>query len=580
MIKKTIEDIKKGSGHLRGRLAEELESDSTHLSEESAQLLKFHGSYQQDDRDLRAARLAANQERAYIFMVRSKIPGGDLTAEQYLVHDRTAGELGNGTLRITSRQGLQTHGVLKGNLREVIRRINATGITTWGACGDVVRNLMATPVPMATPVHREVQRLAKELAKTFAAHSHAYSEIWLDGEKITDPAEEEEPIYGDAYLPRKFKIGIAIPPRNDVDVLGNDLGLVPLVAGDRIQSYAVFVGGGMGMTHGKAGTFPALAVPLGSVAPDHVIDTAKAVVTTQRDFGGRTDRKHARLKYLLADRGLDWLRCEVERRLGRPLGPPQPIEWTTVSDLLGWHEQGDGRLFCGIYVEEGRIKDTETIRWRSGLRAIAERFGLPIRLTANCNLYLWNVAPSQRAAVDDTLREFGIPHTDGFTEARRVAMACVALPTCGLALAESERVFPDVMRKIDATLRELGLEDEPILFRMTGCPNGCARPYNADFGFVGRSPGKYAIYIGGSHRGTRLASLVHHTVPLDDIPAVVRRHLEEFVAQRLPGETFSDHWARTHGDGEAPSPEQFHVELEERAKRLAGAAAGAKTAPE
>jgi sulfite reductase (ferredoxin) len=578
MGKPNAEQSKEQSRHLRGTIAEDLQRPTSHMDEANVPLLKFHGSYQQDDRDLRAERLANKQEKAHFFMVRSKIPGGDLTADQYLAHHRISEEFGNGTLRITSRQGFQTHAILKGDLPECIARINASGITTWGACGDVVRNLMATPVPLATPAHREILRLAKELAAVFAAKSRAYSEIWLDGEKLTDPADEEEPIYGDAYLPRKFKIGIAIPPRNDIDVYANDLGFVPEIIDGDIRGYTVLVGGGMGMTHGKSGTFPALAQPLFHVRREDAVATAIAVVTAHRDHGGRTDRKHARLKYVIADHGLEWFRSIVLERMSAAVEEPRPLKWTTVSDMLGWHEQGDGRLFCGVFVQEGRIKDVGPVRHRSGLKAIAERLGLPIRLTANCNFYLHDIDPSLKSAVDKTLAEFGIPHTDSFTEVRKTAMACVALPTCGLALAESERVFSGVLDEIDETLRDLGLAKEEILIRMTGCPNGCARPYNADFGIVGRSPGKYAVYIGGSHTGERLGGLVHRTVDLVDIPGTVRRYLVEFVENRQGDESFSDFWARTREAGPRPDPEQFHVELEERAARLAEAKAGGRVA--
>ncbi|NUP88526.1 MAG: NADPH-dependent assimilatory sulfite reductase hemoprotein subunit [Candidatus Sumerlaeia bacterium] len=575
MSKGNAEDLKRQSRHLRGTIAGELASSASHLSDAAAALLKFHGSYQQDDRDLRQERLRDKRDKEWIFMVRSKIPGGALTAAQYLVHDRICGELGNGTLRITSRQGLQTHGVIKGHLKTVIQRINASGITTWGACGDVVRNCMATPEPLADEPHRAVQTLARELATTFAAASHAYSEIWLDGEKVS-PGQETEPIYGEAYLPRKFKFGIAVPPRNDIDVLSNDVGIAALVDGGRLTGYSVWAGGGMGMTHGKEGTFPALALPLFSVDPGQIVDACVAIVTTQRDFGGRSDRKHARLKYLIADRGLDWFRAEVTSRMRAKPREFVPVTWTSVQDRLGWHGQGDGRLFLGLWVQDGRIKDNAEGRYRTGLRLIAERFGRPLRLTANCNLYLHDIEPAQRPEIDAVLADHGIVHAEGFTEAKKVAMACVALPTCGLALAESERAFPELFGEIDRVLRDLGLEREQILVRMTGCPNGCARPYNADFGIVGRSPGKYALYIGGSHTGERLAGLLHRTVEAGDIPGLVRACLEQFVAGRRPGESFSTWWGRTQLQGEAPTPEQFHEELAERAKRLAGSRAEAE----
>jgi sulfite reductase beta subunit-like hemoprotein len=385
MSSKSVEEIKTESRALRGSIQETLLGEESHFSEEEYQLLKFHGTYQQDDRDQRTPRKRQNLDKAWIFMVRSKLPGGALSAPQYLEHDRIAGELGNGTLRITTRQGFQLHGVLKGDLQDCIRRINASGITTWGACGDVVRNTTGPASPFKDAAHLDAQRLAKEISDTFLAKTTAYAEIWLDGQRLAQEATEAEPIYGEKYLPRKFKIGIAVPPRNDVDIYSNDLGFISHAENGRVTGYTVVAGGGFGMTHGKTDTFPALAKPLFYVAREHVVEAAVAVVTTQRDFGNRTDRKRARLKYLIDERGIDWFRAEVVKRLGVPFAPAREVHWNTVSDVLGWHQQGDGKLFCGIWVEEGRIKDTEERQWRTAFRTIAEQFGFPIRLTTNCH---------------------------------------------------------------------------------------------------------------------------------------------------------------------------------------------------
>jgi len=582
MGSKSVEEIKAVSHALRGTIQDTLRADTSHFAEEEYQLLKFHGTYQQDDRDQRVSRKKQNLDKAWIFMVRSKMPGGALTAEQYLAHDRIAGELGNNTLRITTRQGFQMHGILKGGLKECIRRINLSGITTWGACGDVVRNTVAPAAPIKDEAHLDAQRLAKEISNTFLAKTSAYAEIWLNGERLNteqpagpqangDPvargSSDEEPIYGKVYLPRKFKIGIGIPPRNDVDIYSQDLGFISHSVSGRVQGYTVAVGGSFGMSHGKTETFPALAKPLFYVSREHAIKVAIAVVTTQRDFGNRTDRKQARLKYLINERGIDWFRDEVCKRLDIPVEPPKEVVWETVSDLLGWHEQGDGKLLCGIWIEEGRIKDTEGRLWRSAFREIAEKFRLPIRLTTNCNIIFHDIDPSQKVKIDEILALHGIPQPEDLTETRRLGQACVALPTCGLALAESERVFHLVLDKIDGILTEFGLRDEPILVRMTGCPNGCARPYNADIAFVGRAPGKYAFYVGGSVTGERLAGMHEKTVTLDEIPDRVRELLEEFVHNRLNGETFSDYWGRTHVNGAAPTPDQFHVEFAQRGRK-------------
>jgi sulfite reductase (ferredoxin) len=568
MSSKNVEEIKAESRSLRGTIQESLGAESSHFSEDEYQLLKFHGTYQQDDRDQRAARKAQNQDKAWSFMVRSKLPGGDLSAAQYLEHDRIAGELGNGSLRITTRQGFQTHGVLKGDLKECIHRINESGVTTWGACGDVVRNTIAPAAPIDDPAHRDAQRLAKEISQAFLARSTAYADIWLNDEKLavgtnsgsSEVDAPEESIYGKQYLPRKFKIAFAIPPRNDVDVYANDLGFIAQVEGGEVQGYTVVAGGGFGMTHGNQGTYPVLAKPLAYVQREQVIPIAVAVVTVQRDFGNRTDRKRARLKYLIDEKGVDWFRDEVQARLPFTLQAPKQVRWDTVSDLLGWHQQGDGKLFCGIWIQEGRIKDAEGVNTRSAFAKIAREFGFPVRLTTNCNLIFYNIDPAQKAAVDTILIEHGIQRSDDLTPVRQLAQACVALPTCGQALAESERVFPGVLDKIEEIMADLGLSEEPILIRMTGCPNGCSRPYNADISFVGRAPGKYALYVGGSLTGERLVGLQQKSVTLAEIPDRVRDLLEEFVRERFEGETFSDYWGRTHVNGPRPKPEQFHIE--------------------
>jgi sulfite reductase (ferredoxin) len=441
-------------------------------------------------------------------------------------------------------------------------------VTTWGACGDVVRNTIAPAAPIDDPAHRDAQRLAKEISQAFLARSTAYADIWLNDEKLpvgtsSGPFEidaPEESIYGKQYLPRKFKIAFAIPPRNDVDVYANDLGFIAQVESGEVQGYTVVVGGGFGMTHGNQGTYPVLAKPLAYVQREQVIQIAVAVVTVQRDFGNRTDRKRARLKYLIDEKGVDWFREEVQARLAFTLQAPKQVRWDTVSDLLGWHQQGDGKLFCGIWIQEGRIKDADGVNTRSAFAKIAREFGFPVRLTTNCNLIFYNIDPVQKAAVDTILIEHGIQRSEDLTPVRQLAQACVALPTCGQALAESERVFPGVLDKIEEIMADLGLSEEPILIRMTGCPNGCSRPYNADISFVGRAPGKYALYVGGSLTGERLVGLQQKSVTLAEIPDRVRDLLEEFVRERFEGETFSDYWGRTHVNGPRPKPEQFHIE--------------------
>lgn len=556
----SVEDIKLQSKRLRGRIEEDLASDKACFEEEEYQLLKFHGSYQQDNRDKRVELRKQGKDREYIFMIRSRIPGGRLTAPQYLIHDDAVGKFGNGTLRITSRQGLQTHFVVKGHLADCIRTINESGITTWGACGDVVRNVMAAPSPIKDEAHRDMLELAEELADLFAAKSRAYSEIWLNGEKLDISGQEEEPIYGEVYLPRKFKIGIAIPPRNDVDVYTQDIGLAPHIEGGEVKGYTIIAGGGFGMSHGKKHTRPFLGIPMFYVERPHVAEVCKAIVLTQRDHGNREDRKQARMKYLIAKMGEDWFKEQVASRLESSvtLEAPKELKWTTTGDALGWNEQGDGKSFFCVWIPEGRIGVHGDADYRSACRELVELLGTDVAFTPNCNMIFCDIEESQKDQVESILKKYNIKGEDAYSEARKIGMACVALPTCGLALAESERVFQGLLDDIDVHLRELGLDQEPILFRMTGCPNGCARPYNADFAFVGKSPGKYVLFVGGSHRGDRLAGLEQKMVNFDDIPGIVRGYLDEFAAQRQSGESFSDYWGRTHQNGDAPCEEQFH----------------------
>lgn len=591
MSKASVEDIKLESHGLRGQLAELFADTSIpNIPEDSNILLKHHGSYQQDDRDKRTALVKAKQEKAWSFMIRSKMPGGRISAAQWLIHDDLC-QKACGNMRLTNRQGIQLHGVLKGGLREVIHNVCHSGLSTMGACGDVVRNTMGPAAPIKDAVHADTQKLTEEISQRFLWRSTAYADIWLDGEKvdpewIMDPEpnpdvraltianDGDDPIYGKLYLPRKFKIGVAIQPCNDVDLYSQDVGLVPHVVDGQVEGYTLFVGGGFGMNHGNLSTRPFLAQPLIYVPRVSVVDAVEAIVTTQRDHGNRAERKNARLKYTVQTMGIDGFRDEVVRRLpGIAVSPAKEVQFDTVEDDLGWHEQGDGKLYCAVYVNMGRIDNKDGgPQYREAFRELAEVVGCPLIVTPNTNLILADINPADREKVDAILAKHGVVHADdaGFTRARKVAHACVALPTCGLALSESERALPGFMDSIDATLRDLGLADEPILFRMTGCPNGCGRPYNADFGFVGRAPNKWAMFVGGSIRGNRLAGLEAKSVTGEEIPVRVREFLEAFKGERQTGEIFADWFARTRQLGEAPTPEQFHIELAERAAKLAG----------
>jgi len=541
-----VERIKQASRGLRGSLAPELAAGTSHFEDEAAQLLKFHGVYQQDDRDARRQRSDAGLEPDYAFMVRCKIPGGVLTARQYLVLDELAGRYGNGTLRVTTRQDNQFHGVVKGDLKATIRELNDALVTTLGACGDVQRNVMCCPAPLPGGLRDQVFQMARRISEHLLPRTRAYHEIWLNGEPVASgaPTPEPDPIYGERYLPRKFKTAIAFPDDNCTDVYSNDLGFLAIPDGDRIAGFNVLVGGGLGMTHGKKVTYPRLADPLGFAAPEDVIQVAEAVLTVQRDYGDRRDRRHARLKYLLDDRGLDWFRAQVEQRLGRALPAPAPVGVSDVHDHLGWQDQGEGRSFYGLFVENGRILDTEDVRLRTAVRRIVRLFGAGVHFTPQQNVLLTGIPDGRRSALETVLAHHGVRSMGAISTVRRWSMACPALPTCGLALAESERVLPGVIDELEGELERLGLADLRLTVRMTGCPNGCARPYTADLAFVGRSADKYTIFVGGSVLGTRLATAYADLVPRRQLVARVRPLLERYRAERLPDEGLGDFCCR------------------------------------
>ncbi|MFL5625358.1 MAG: NADPH-dependent assimilatory sulfite reductase hemoprotein subunit [Ktedonobacteraceae bacterium] len=538
------EQIKVESDYLRGQITEELSQSSSHFSEAQVQLLKFHGTYQQEDRDARKERKAAGIEKAYQFMVRSRIPGGVLTAEQYFAEDDLAGRYANGTLRITTRQGLQLHGILKGDLHSTIHSINEALLSTLAACGDVNRNVMACPAPLANSAQAQVQEIAHRIALHLAPHSHAYHEIWVDGEQLETvklPEENEtEPIYGPTYLPRKFKIGVAFAGDNCIDVYTQDIGLVVSLEGEQLDGFTVLVGGGMGMTHGKTETYPRLATPLCYARAEEVIAVVETIVMIQRDYGDRQNRKHARMKYLVEERGIAWFRAELERRLGHIVQDPRTITWHDAEDHLGWHAQDDGKWFLGLFVENGRIKDTTTMRLRTGLRHAIEQFRPGIRLTSQQNIIFTDISEAQREPFSALLASYGIPTDPTEIGSHRFAMACPALPTCGLALAEAERVLPAVMQQIEADLQELGLAHIPLSVRMTGCPNGCARPYMGDIGFVGRTKDVYNVYVGGDMPNTRLNTLYASSVHLNDLAKTIHPLLLLWRDERNSEESFGD----------------------------------------
>jgi sulfite reductase (NADPH) hemoprotein beta-component len=530
------ENIKAAIPTLAGTIAATLADPAAdHFSDDDNQFLKFHGSYQQDDRDLRKT------GKKYIMMVRSRVPGGVMTARQYGVFDTLATQYGNNTLRITTRQTIQFHGIVKNNLRAVIKAINESLLSTLAACGDVNRNVLAPPTPAYTKAREQVYADCQKVAMALAPQTKAYHSIWIDGEQLDlEKAENKnfvDPLYGKTYLPRKFKIAFVIPPVNDLDVLTNCLGLIAIVENDQLVGYNLAVGGGMGRSHGNEHTYPRLADVIGFFPPEKLVDVAKAVLTIHRDFSDRTDRKHARLKYVVAERGVKFMQDEVNQRAGLTLAPAQPYKFTTTADLLGWHKATDGRWFLGMFVASGRVKDAQKI----ALREVAEKFpGVEFRLSANQNVILANASEADKAGINTILAQHGVKVENQAGVLLAASMACPALPTCGLALAESERMLPGLIDRLEKLCAEVGLAGEEIIIRSTGCPNGCARPYLAEIAFVGKAPGRYQVWLGGNSSGTRLNRVWKDVIKEAEIETELRPVLVRFVKERNSGEHFGD----------------------------------------
>ena len=542
--KKSKQEIVKEASHfLRGSIAEELARDTPKFGSGDIGLLKFHGTYQQDDRDARKHRQPGD-DKSYSFMIRLKVPGGKITAEQFLTELSLGERLGSGTLRITTRQGFQLHGVVKGNLWATIHESNAALLTTLAACGDVNRNVMCCPAPHHNDgVHDRLQATADAIARHLTPQTRAYFEIWIDGEKAAEQSAgpDIEPIYGNVYLPRKFKIGIALPEDNCIDVYTQDIGLLAVVEAGQLIGYNVLVGGGLGTTPSDQDTFPRLGDRLAFVPYDDVLPVVTAIVMVQRDFGNRADRRRARMKYLVHDWGVSRFKAKVEEYLGgRTLADPHPAEIHGYDDHLGWHPQGDGKFYFGVNVENGRIKDDGSLRLKTGLRCLFERFRMPARLTPQQSLLLCDLELEWRDEILALLREHGIKTHEEISNARRFAMACPALPTCGLAITESERVMPSVVDELEVELAKLGLATEQFTIRMTGCPNACARPYTSDIGLVGKAVGKYTILVGGRLLGNRLNVIYKDMVPLREVVQELVPLLVYFKADREPGESWGD----------------------------------------
>ena len=555
------EHIKDASRYLRGSLAEGLRQEVTGaIVEDDQQLVKFHGMYLQDDRDLRAERGKKKMEKAFSFMIRLRIAGGVCTPEQFLRVQHVAETYGNQTMRLTTRQTFQLHGVIKSNLKATMREIDQALLTTIAACGDVNRNVMSISNPRQSRVHAQAYETGKAISDHLIPETPAYREIWLDGERIVGGEDDVvEPIYGKTYLPRKFKIVVAVPPSNDVDVFAHDLGYIAILGEDgNVEGYNVTVGGGMGMTHGQPETYPRTADVMGFCQYDDAVAIAEAVVTVQRDWGDRTNRAHARLKYTIEDRGLDAFRAEVEKRSGVTLGAPKPYAFDSTGDRYGWTESEGGNGHLTLFVQNGRIHDIPGgAQWMTGLRTIAEMHKGHFRLTANQNIIIAEVPPEQRWDIDRLVAQYKL--TRDASPVRKNSMACVALPTCGLALAESERYLPDLVTELEERLASHGLTDDEIVIRMTGCPNGCARPYLAEIGFVGKGPGKYNMYLGAAFDGSRLSKLYAEDLDHNGIIATLDPIFAAYAAEREDGEHFGDFTVRAGFVAPTGNGADFHA---------------------
>lgn len=544
-----VEEIKVANPGLGGVLLDEIPDPAvTQLSEDATTLIKFHGSYQQDDRDQRQARKREGRDRAWQFMVRTKSPGGRMTAEQYLLADELATSYGNQTLRITTRQGLQFHGVGKQNLKPLIRSLNERWVTTYGACGDVARNTLTSPVADLLPQYNfNFQALAQQVSDRFLPESTAYYELWLDGEKVLADGkrvrvtpQRSESFYGATYMPRKHKTAIGLPQDNCIDIFTHDLALEAVTdEHNSVRGFNLLAGGGLGSTHGKAETFPRLADRIGFLPTDDALRVLEAATALYRDYGDRTNRKHARLKYVLEERGVQWFRDELALRLGAPLAPPAPTAPYAVTDHLGWRQQADGDWFVGIWIESGRIKEQA----RAGLRAIVAEVQPEIRLTPQQNVILARIPAATKPRVEALIVQYGLSTgaTDTLSPLRRYAMACPALPTCGLAVAEAERFLPTLLDQLE----ERGYGNERVWIRLSGCPNACSRPPTAEIGIIGRSLGLYNVYIGGSFEGTRLAKLYKSNVRADVLADEIAAMFDQWRNERNNGEAFGDWAART-----------------------------------
>lgn len=560
------EGIKTRSNYLRGTIKEGLADLSTgSMSEDDQQLLKFHGTYQQDDRDLRPHRRKHKLDKAYSFMIRIRVPGGVATPQQWLETDRMATQFANGTIKLTTRQAFQFHGIIKSNLKRTIAEINQTAMDTIAACGDVNRNVMCNPNPYLSDVHEKVLKISQNISDHLTPATRAYHEIWLDGEKVESSEEDYEPIYGKTYLPRKFKITIAVPPSNDVDIYANCLSFIAIVEEGELVGFNVAVGGGMGMTHGDEKTYPRLADVIGFCTPEQVNDVAEKVVLVQRDFGCRTERKHARMKYTVDDFGADGILKKINEYLGYELGPVRDFRFEDNGDRFGWVEGINGKFNLTLFIQGGRVLDTPAYPMRTGLREIAKIHDGDFRLTANQNLMIANVSAEKRPEIEKLLEEYGMKDSHEKSALRLNSMACVALPTCALSLAEAERYLPDLLTELEEVIEEAGLRHDAITIRMTGCPNGCARPYISEIGFVGRSPGCYNVYLGGGFAGQRLSKMYRENFPGGEVKELLAPIIRRYAKEREKGERFGDFCIRAGYVAATEQGRDFHENIKQEA---------------
>ncbi len=535
-----VEQTKNDSDYLAGKIGSQLQNSNPYFEENEVQLLKFHGTYQQYNRDTATELKQKGLEKEFYFMIRTKIPAGLLTSKQYIELDDLTNKFSDPSLRITTRQTIQFHGVLKGNLKKIINTVSTILLSTYGACGDVVRNVTTIAAPINDQIHKQLRQDALKISSHFLPSSTSYGQIWINGDKYEySDKEKKEPIYGKLYLPRKFKIGITIPGDNSVDVLTNDIAIFLIFKNNKLLGYNIAIGGGLGMTHNKPETFPYLAKPLLFCNPSDLIQVLEQIVKIQRDYGDRKNRKHARLKYLVAEEGTKWFKRLIEYKLNKNFDNPLKLNNLKVVDHLGWHEQGDGKWYTGIFISSGRIIDNKNKKIKTGLRDIIKKFNPSITLSTDQNIILGNINEKDKNIIDQLLEQYSIVKKK-ISKVDRWFLACPALPTCGLALSEAERVRDEIIRKVDEILLKHNLQDEKFSIRITGCPNGCARPYAGDIGIVGRAPNLYALFSGGDFEGTRLNKKILDKVSYQDLTKAIEQILLLFKEQRKNNEMLGD----------------------------------------